>query len=144
MDSVVFCRYDLLTILWNWKKSIKCMFCVFLMITGPVFNHQVLRGQSVDGSYYRTNCLESLVEKIKKKRPVSRAHSIKLHFDNVSPHMTSTINHYLAKQSIIVMAHPVYSPDLALSDFWRFGFLKQWLEGYLDKKSLKRAVTQDP
>ncbi len=120
------------------------MFCVFLMITNPMLNHQVLRGQSVDDSYYRTNCFESLVEKITKKRSASRAHSIKLHFDNVSPHMTSIVNDYIVEQSITLTAHPAYSPDLALSDFWRFGFLKQWLEGYLDKKSLTRAVTQDP
>ncbi len=40
------------------------------------------------------------------------------------------------------MPYHAYSPDLALSDFWLFGFLKQQLESYSDEKSLKRAVTE--
>ncbi len=47
----------------------KRMFCVFFMTNGPILIHQVPRGQSIDGCYYRTNCLESLVEQIKRKDP---------------------------------------------------------------------------
>ena len=120
----------------------KSMFCIFLMTNGPILIHQVPRGQSIDGRYYRTNCLEPLVEQIKTKRPASGTHAIKLHFDNAPPHKTSTVNDYLAERSITVMPHPAYSPDLAPSDFWLFGFLKQQLESYSDEKSLKRAVTE--
>jgi len=39
------------------------------------------------------------------------------------------------------MPHPPYSPDLAPSDFWLFGYLKQQLDTYSDSESLKKAVT---
>ena len=38
------------------------------------------------------------------------------------------------------MPHPQYSPDLAPSDFWLFGYLKRQLDSYSDSKSLQRAV----
>ena len=38
------------------------------------------------------------------------------------------------------MPHPPYSPDLAPSDFWLFGYLKRQLDSYSDSKSLQRAV----
>ena len=40
------------------------------------------------------------------------------------------------------MPHPPYSPDLAPSDFWLFGYLKQQLNSYSDSKSLQQAVTK--
>ena len=40
------------------------------------------------------------------------------------------------------MPHPPYSPDLAPSDFWLFGYLKRQLDSYSDSKSLQRAVTK--
>ena len=39
------------------------------------------------------------------------------------------------------MPHPPYSPDLAPSDFWLFGFLKPQLGTYSDEMSLHVAVT---
>ncbi len=71
--------------------------------------------------------------KDKEEKPAGGTDFTKLHFDNLSPHMTSSVKYYLAKQAITVMMHAVYSPDLALSDYWLFGFLKQRLEGYLDE-----------
>ncbi len=66
--------------------------------------------------------------KDKEEKPADRTHSTKLHFDNVSAYMTSSLNDYLAKQFIPVMGHAAYSPDISLSDYWLFGFLKQRLE----------------
>jgi len=120
----------------------KSMFCVFFMTTGPVLIHQMSSGQSINASYYRTNCLEPLIEEIKKKRPARGTHDIKVHFDNARPHKASIVNDYLAERSITAMPQPAYSPDLAPSDFWLFGFLKWQLGSYPDEKSLKRAVTQ--
>ncbi len=55
-------------------------------------------------------------------------------FDNAPLYKTSAVNDYLAQRSITVMPHPAYSPDIAPSDFWFFGFLKQQLENYSDEK----------
>lgn len=120
----------------------KSMFCIFIMTNGPILIHQVPRGQSIDGSYYRVNCLEKLVEEIRKKRPVKKTHGIKLHFDNAPPHRNSIVNNYLAERSFTVIPHPAYSPDLAPCDFWLFGFIKHQLKTYSDEKSLKDGVTQ--
>ena len=40
------------------------------------------------------------------------------------------------------MPHPLYSPDLASSDFWLFGYLKQQRDTYSDSESFKKAVTK--
>jgi histone-lysine N-methyltransferase SETMAR len=69
----------------------KTVFCIFFMTKGPVLIHQVPSAQSVNASYYRTNCLEPLVEKIKKKRPASGTHAFKVHVDNARPHKGSIV-----------------------------------------------------
>ncbi len=118
------------------------MFYVFFMTDGPILIHQVPREQSINGRYYRTNCLEPFVEQIKTKRAASGTHAIKLHSENAPPHKTLTVNDYLAERSITVMSHPAYCPFLAPCDFWLFGFLKRQLGSYSDEKSLKQAVTK--
>ncbi len=41
------------------------------------------------------------------------------------------------------MPRPSYSPDLAPSDFWLFGYLKRQIGSYPDSKSLQQGVTME-
>ncbi len=49
-----------------------------------------------------------------------------LHMDNARPHL---VHEKLKELGIKRLEHPPYSPDLAPSDFFLFGYLKKLLEG---------------
>ena len=120
----------------------KNMFVVFFRTTGPELIHMVDRGVTISGAYYQNNCLESLFHNIRRRRPKSGLHAIKLRHDNARVHQTNDIKTFLQEQGVMVMPHPPYSPDLAPSDFWLFGNLKRQLGSYSDSKSLQQAVTK--
>jgi histone-lysine N-methyltransferase SETMAR len=121
----------------------KNMFVIFFRTTGPELIHMVEGGNSITGDYYKNNCLKYLFNNIKRKRPKSGLHGIKLHHDNARPHQSNDIKTYLHEQGVSVIRHPPYSPDLAPADFWLFGYLKRQLGSYSDPKSLKQAVTKE-
>ena len=50
---------------------------------------------------------------------------------------------FLQEEGVMLVPHPPYSPDLAPSDFWLFGYLKQQLGSYPNSKSLQLAVTRE-
>ena len=120
----------------------KNMFVIFFRTTGVEYIHMVERGDTISSAYYKKNCLEPLFNNIKQRRPKSGLHAIKMHHDNARPHQTNETREFLQEQGIMVMRHPPYSPDLAPSDFWLFGYLKRQLGTYSDLKSLKKAVTK--
>jgi [histone H3]-lysine36 N-dimethyltransferase SETMAR len=78
-----------------------------------------------------------LFNNIKRKRPLSGLHGLKLHHDNARPHQTNDVKTYVQEQGMTLMRHPPYSPDLAPSDFWL------QLTNYHDSKSLQQAVTKE-
>jgi histone-lysine N-methyltransferase SETMAR len=119
----------------------KNMFVIFFRTTGPEIIHMLERGDSITGDYYKDNCLKPLSDNIKRRRPKSGLHAIKLHHYNARPHQTNDIKIFLQQQGVTVMPHPPSSPDLVPWDFWLFGYLKQQLDTYSDSESLKKAVT---
>jgi transposase len=121
----------------------KNMFVIFFRTTGPEFIHMVESGNTISGDYYKNNCLKFLFNNIKRKRPLSDLHGLKLHHDNAKPHQTNDVKTYVQEQGMTLMRHPPYSPDLAPSDFWLFGYLKRQLTSYPDSKSLQQAVTKE-
>ena len=62
-------------------------FCIFFKTTDPVLIHHVDRGDTIDHRYYIDNCLESLIEEIRKQKLTSGTHAIKLHHDNAKLQM---------------------------------------------------------
>ncbi|CAF1261555.1 unnamed protein product [Adineta ricciae] len=96
------------------------MFVIFFRATGPEFIHMVESGNSITGDYYKNNCLKYLFNNIKRRRPKSGLHAIKLHHDYARPHQTNDIKIYLQEKGVTVIRHPPYSPDLAPADFWLF------------------------
>ncbi|CAF1537338.1 unnamed protein product [Adineta ricciae] len=120
----------------------KTMFVIFFMTTGPLLIHPLPPGTSINALYYRDECLKGLVRKLRKKRPLSTTHGIKLYHDNARPHTNDIVFDYLQEEKINVIPHPPYSPDLAPSDFWLFNYLKRNLDTYQDAESLRKAITK--
>jgi transposase len=52
-----------------------------------------------------------------------------IHWDNAPAHRASTTLDTVAKRKLLLIPQPPYSPDLAPSDFFLFGYLKSQLRG---------------
>jgi hypothetical protein len=63
--------------------------------------------------------------------------------DNALPHTAKMTSQFMEQNSMERAPHPAYSPDLALSDFSLFGYVKQLLSGcqFADQDSLLQAVS---
>ena len=54
---------------------------------------------------------------------------LKFHWDNALPHTSSDTRSKLSELEVSVLPHPPYSPDIAPSDFFLFGYIKSRLRG---------------
>jgi hypothetical protein len=69
-------------------------------------------------------------EKVRRKRPERFANkSWILHHDTAPANTVLSVRQFLATKQIIVLEHPVYSPDLAPSDMFLFPKIKEILKG---------------
>ncbi len=73
--------------------------------------------------------LMRLREAIKKKRPGKLSRNVFLIHDNATPHTAGFITSLLADFQWDVFQHPVYSSNLAPSDYHLFPALHRWLGG---------------
>ena len=52
-----------------------------------------------------------------------------IHFDNASSHTAKSTIQYCESKNHRILPHPPYSPDLAPSDFFLFGYIKGKCKG---------------
>lgn len=130
------------TIIRRNKFAPKTLFCIFFKSTGPLLIHRVERGQTIDRHYYIENCLQPVIEEIKKQRPSSGTHAIKLHHDNGRPHVHQDVLDYLHSEGITIVQHPPNSPDLSPCDFWLFDLIKRNLTDQPNSETLHHAITE--
>lgn len=78
--------------------------------------------------YFINNILEKIYEATKTLREKEHRKII-IHFDNARPHTSRKVVEYMDLHSMKRAPHPAYSPDIAASDFYLFGYLKNELEG---------------
>ena len=78
-----------------------------------------------------------------KKRELCETRSWLLHHDNAPAYDALGIREFLAKNNVVVLEQPPYSPDLALCDFFLFPKLKEVMKGtrFQDSEAIKTAVT---
>ncbi|UYV84507.1 hypothetical protein LAZ67_X002409 [Cordylochernes scorpioides] len=75
------------------------------------------------GLYSRTRPKKA----ISTKRPSLKGCQIKFHQDNARPHTAQQTLAHISRYGWTLMPHPAYSPDLASSEFYLFGKLKNSL-----------------
>jgi hypothetical protein len=100
--------------------------------------------ESYNSAFFCNVDVLSLVENICSG---SRRRSLKgfyVHLDNARLHNSHQSNDCLQGTKAQGMPQPAYRPDLAPSDFFLFGFLKQRLQGVhlADREALKTAICQ--
>ena len=84
------------------------------------------RGESFNRAFFVNVVLADLFKAIESARPVKRASELRLHIDNARPHLVDDV---VEGNGFARLPHPPYSPDLAPSHFFLFGYLKMRLEG---------------
>jgi histone-lysine N-methyltransferase SETMAR len=124
------------------QNAKKRMFCVFFSIEGVMARIVVPKGQTVNGTFYRTNVLPVVFSKYKELKNRKTVRNVMMHHDNAAPHKSKIVTEYLEKEKIISLPHPPYSPDLAPCDFFLFPRIKKELKNqHFDHiENLARAI----
>lgn len=86
------------------------------------------KGHKFDAAYYVSDILQPLLLTHFRRDESSPRHLV-VHADNARPHTAKFTLQYCEAHSIRIAPHPPYSPDLAPSDFFLFGYLKDQLRG---------------
>jgi hypothetical protein len=99
--------------------------------------------RSFDSQYFVDDIMVPLVEKVFPKGTNPRARRPHLHLDNCRVHFSRAAEQFIAQNHISSVPQPVYIPDLAPSDFWLFGHLKNFLAGEMfdDREAFLNVIT---
>jgi hypothetical protein len=94
----------------------KVMLIAFFDIHGVVHHEFIPPGQTVNGHFY-VQVLQRLRKAVQRKRHDKWQGVWFLHHDNALNHTSLVVQQFLAEKSIPVITQPLYSQDLAPSDF---------------------------
>jgi histone-lysine N-methyltransferase SETMAR len=83
-----------------------------------------------------------LWDAIHRKGPGPLARGVLLHHDNARPHAARETQKRIQEPQWELLEHPPYSPDLASSEFYLFGPLKDHLDGkyFADDEEVETEV----
>ena len=98
------------------------------------------KGEKFTSRYYISNILSQLIPIANE----SRKRKIVIHADNARPHSAKTVKYFVDLNNMKVAPHPPYSPDIAPSDFYLFGYMKDQMKGesYESADELIHRVTE--
>jgi transposase len=80
---------------------------------------------SFNAEYYRDNILAILTQ----LQPEDGGRKLAVHADNAGAHTAQKCRTFCEEDGLRLALHPPYSPDLAPSDFFLFGYVKERLIG---------------
>ena len=126
--KMIFTKKYMVTIFWNLQG----FHLVDILDDGLTFT----------ADYFINNILQKIDEAY-KGFPERAKRRITLHFDNVRPHTARKVKEYMSSHRMKRAPHPPYSPDIAPSDFYLFGYIKENLKGckFESKEQLFSAIT---
>jgi len=104
------------------------MASVFWDAEGILFTDYSENGKTITGEYY-SNLLTRLDKTNREKKPDWQKKKIIFHQDNAPAHRSVLAMGKLRNLHYQLLEHPLYSPDLAPSDFCLFPKLKLFLAG---------------
>jgi histone-lysine N-methyltransferase SETMAR len=85
----------------------------------------LLKSRRFTAEYYRDNILTELI----RLRPQAGERNLVIHVDNAGPHTAPKYRTFCAENRLRLAIHPPYSPELAPSDFFLFGYVRHCLQG---------------
>jgi transposase len=83
------------------------------------------KGCTFKAEYYRDNILTELTQ----LQPEDDGRKLVVHTDNAKAHTAQKCRTFCEENGLRLAPHPPYSPDLAPSDFFLFGYVKERLKG---------------
>jgi hypothetical protein len=104
--------------------------CFFFDVKGIVHREFVPPKMTVNSDFY-CDVLRRLRENVQRKSPPElwRNHNWLLHHDNAPAHTFLKATEFLTNNNMVIVPHPLYSPDSAPCDFALFPKLKMKLKG---------------
>jgi hypothetical protein len=123
-------------------SSTKTILSAYFSRTGFVSVEFLPQEQKYNSQFFTETILPSLVARLPVRLLKPKARAAHLHLDNAKPHDSRLSLEKMEEHGFIRVPQPSYSPDLALCDFFLFGYLKVQLEGktFFDEDSVKEEV----
>jgi len=122
-------------------QSKKVMITVLWGIHGFYLVDPLPDDQTYDSIYFVT-LLQRLKSILNRSGIFEKDCILSLHLDNAKVHRSQYTNEKVTELGFAMLPHPPYSPDLAPSDFFLFGYIKDKLKGVVCKsiKSLMKKI----
>ena len=135
-------KNEVLEVESRFQNSRKAMLCIFWSLENFLMLRILPEETTYNTDYVVNTLLPDLEEAALSTRPVKGLKSYYLHWDNARPHYSKDTTKEVNKKFKGLLVHPPYSPDLAPSDFFLFGYLKRELEGkeINDENQLKEEL----
>jgi hypothetical protein len=108
----------------------KVMLTVFFGINGVVLTNWMIPPNSLNASYFLNEILVPLSHSIHGVHPKQHSPFTIIHFDNAKPHTAKMTMNSLQQLHLKRAPHPPFSPEIAPSDFYLFGAIKEQLKTY--------------
>lgn len=104
------------------------MMTIFWDKYGILLTDYLARGSMVNGPYY-ASLIERLRCAVLEKRRGKVSYGVLLLHDNAPVHKCNIVQAAIRKASFVELNHPVYSPDIAPTDYYLFSYLKKFMRG---------------
>ena len=109
--------------------SEKMMITIVWGVWGIYIIDELPENTTMDSNYFINNILIPLYEQKNNIWPNSGRRKIWLHIDNASVHNSNMTKEKIQNTCFKRAPHPPFSPDVAPSDFFLFGYVKEKLRG---------------
>ena len=107
----------------------KKMVASFFAKTGHVATVPLDDRRTVNADWYVNQCIPQVLDVWQQRRPKTGLKGLLWHHDNASVHTAALTIDFLSENSIQLVSHPPYSPDLAPCDFFLFPSVKEKIRG---------------
>ena len=124
-------------------NSPKMLLTVFWNPKGFLISNFLPPHQKFNSEYFINQILQPMYEKLSSKAEFF-GKIITLHFDNSKVHTSGKVQEYMNSHNMKRAVQPPYSPDIAPSDFFLFGYLKEILKGskFETPEELKNGIDE--
>ena len=108
----------------------KVMISIFWYPHGIQVIKALLTGEHFNADYFQKEILSDLTRTQGVYQAKYEKQQFYIHFDNARSHKAKYIIAFCKANNLSILPHPPYSPDLAPSDFFLFGYLKDKCRGH--------------
>jgi hypothetical protein len=121
----------------------KCLISVFCSADGIHSLLDVPKGSTYNTAFFCDQVIPSLVQGITSRGRRKTLQGFIIHFGNANPHKSRRSRECLGSYRATRLQHPAYNPDLAPSDFFLFGYLKEKRINFdcRNREDLKSVIT---